>query len=428
MTHSCTIPRRKRLIIIGGGFAGAVLARRLERKLSAEWAIYLLSENNYITFSPLLPEVVGASVLPGHAVVPLRHMLKRTIIRMAHVERIDWSTRTVHFHQCEPDSLDFDQLVFAAGVRANLTAVPGMASHALPLKTVGDALHMRNCIISNLEEAVVSADPERRKRLTTFIIIGGGLSGVEVAGELDDFLRAATKYYPGISVSDLHIILIQSGSRLLPELSEKLGTTTARIFRRRNIDILLESRAVEVSAESVQLKDGRMISGATIICTVGTRPHAFIQNNALPLEHGRIATQPDMSIANLPGIWAIGDCARVLNAFSGKHCPPTAQFAVHQAHALADNIIRELQGLETQPFSHKPRGVLASIGHNKAVVELFGVEFSGFIAWLIWRGYYLLKIPTLSRKMRLFLEWNWAMFFPPDIAHLDFTRTQSDKN
>ncbi|MDT8398365.1 MAG: NAD(P)/FAD-dependent oxidoreductase [Pseudomonadales bacterium] len=417
----------KNLVIIGGGFAGSTLAQQLERHLPAEWEIYLLSETNFVTYHPLLPEVVGASVLPGHVQAPLRHLVKRTRIRMVKVDRVDLQQKTVYYHNNEPGELAYEQLVFAAGVRANTTMIAGMQEHALPLKTVGDALYIRNRVIERLEQATIHPDADHRKHLTTFIIIGGGFSGVETAGELDDFLQAAVGYYKNVQKEDCRVILLHGSDHLLPELSEKLGKKTELLFRKRHIDVRLNTRAVKIESDRVVLANDEVIAAGTIICTIGSTPHRFIQNDELPLERGRIRVAGDMSVPGREGVWALGDCALVPNAMDGRASPPTAQFADRQARFLARNIVAWTRGLPTKPFSYRPLGLLASTGHNKAVAEIFGFCISGFIGFLLWRGTYLLKVPTLARKVRLYLEWNWAMFFPPDIAHLGFKRTEPDE-
>lgn len=413
----------KNLVIIGGGFAGAKLAAKIERKLPPEWTIYLLSKTNFVTYNPLLPEVVGASVLPGHVQAPIRQMVNRTRVRMVTVDRIDIELRKIFYHNNEPGELVFDQLVFAAGVAANMAMMEGLEQYALPLKTVGDALYVRNRVIERLEQATIHPDPERRKALTSFIVIGGGFSGVEVAGELEDFLNAAEKYYKNVKREDCKVIILHAEDRLLPELPKKLGERVEQMFSERDIDVRLNAMASKIEDGRVILKDGSVVTGETIICTIGTAPHDFVQSDTLPRERGKIIVGPDMSVEGLNGVWALGDCALVPNAYDGKLSPPTAQFADRQAKVLAKNIVAKLANNTTEPFNYKPAGMLASVGRNKAVADVYGFQFSGLIAFLMWRGTYLLKVPTLSRKMRLFLEWSWGMIFPPDISHLGFRRT-----
>jgi len=212
----------------------------------------------------------------------------------------------------------------------------------------------------------------------------------------------------------------------LPELTEKLSNKTLKIFKKQGIVVLLNERASLLENEKVTLASGKIITAATMICTIGTTPHEFIQDQSLLTDRGKIVTEKDMSVKDSPGIWAIGDCALVPNEHSGELCPPTAQFADRQAKVLAKNIVAKLNKKPTKPFSYKPMGMMASIGHNKAVAEIFGIRISGLIGFMIWCGVYLLKVPTLSRKIRLFLEWSWSMFFPPDIAHLGFKRSDEE--
>lgn len=414
----------KNIVIVGGGFAGSKLAQCLERHLPDGWTVTLLSRDNFITYNPLLPEVVGASLLPGHVVAPLRQLTSRTQVRMVQVTGLDLEQRLVHYLGEGTGTISYDHLVLACGQGANLAIVKGMARYALPLKTLGDALFLRNRAIVRLEQAELQPDPELRRWLTTFIVIGGGFSGVETAGELADFLRASRKYYKSLGKGEIRVHLVHGTDRLLPELSASLGRFAARKMTQQGIDVRLNARAARVDDRGITLADGETISGGTIICTIGTAPNPLIGDLRLATNRGRIEVAPDMSVPGTAGVWALGDCAAVPNARDGKISPPTAQFADRQARVLADNIVRSLRGAPTRAFSYRPVGQLSAIGHNKAVAELGGVRIAGFVAWLLWRGVYLLKIPTLARKVRLFLEWNWAMFFPPDISYLSYTRTR----
>jgi NADH dehydrogenase len=398
----------KNLVILGGGFAGATLARAVQAKLPKDWAVTLCAAENYITYNPLLPEVVGASIMPGHVVAPIRQVAPKARLRMVNVTGIDPEARELHYLGEGSGVIHYDQLVIACGTRANLDLVPGMARYALPLKTLGDALFLRNRIIVRLEQAELQDNPELRRWLTTFVIIGAGFSGVELAGEIDDFLHAA----------------LQSGERIMPELSPKLSAFALKKMCRRGIDVRLNTRAVRIDDQGLMLDDGSKLNGGTVICTIGTAPSPLIDALPAAKQRGRLTVAPDMSLPDHPEIWAIGDCAAVINAHDGKTSPPTAQFAVRQARQVADNIARRLRGLPTRAFRYRPQGQLSSIGHNKAVAEVFGIRVSGFPAWLLWRGVYLLKIPTLARKVRVFMEWNWGMLFPPDIVHLRFTQTR----
>jgi NADH dehydrogenase len=341
---------------------------------------------------------------------------------MVQVTDIDLAERAVHYLGEGSGVIHYDELVLACGQGADLSLVKGMARYALPLKTLGDALFMRNRAIVRLEQAELQPDAEARRWLTSFVVIGGGFSGVEVAGGLMDFLRASRRYYGAID--ELKVTLVHSGDHLLPELNPKLGKFAERRMREQGIDVRLNARCARVDDRGITLKDGEILTAGTVICTIGTAPNPLIAALPLPKQRGRLEVAPDMSVPSAPGVWALGDCAAVPNARDGGMSPPTAQFAERQARALAANIVRKARGESTRPFSYKPVGALAAIGHNKAVAELFGFRLAGFVAWLLWRGVYLMKIPTFGRKVRLYLEWNWAMFFPPDISHLGYARTQ----
>jgi NADH dehydrogenase len=414
----------KNLIIVGGGFAGMRAARELEHTLPPHWTLTVISQENFITFNPLLPEVVGASLLPGHVVAPHRQMIHCSHVCMARVVEIDPAGKIIQYLGEGPGTFRYDELVLACGTQASLEVVKGMPSYGLPLKTLGDALFVRNQLIARLEQAELQPNIEHRRWLTSFVVVGGGFSGVETAGELVDFLYASLRYYKRVRAEDLAITLLHGSDHLLPELSASLGAFTLRKMRRRGVDVRLNARAVRVTDRAVQLESGELVSAGTVICTIGTEPNALIEALPVPKQRGRLAVNPDMSVPGLDGIWAVGDCAAVVNELDGKICPPTAQFAEAEATQLAANIVARVNGRPTEAFRFKPRGQLASIGHNKAVADIFGVRLSGFVPWLMWRGLHLLRIPTLARKTRLFLEWNWAMFFPPDIAHFGYRRTQ----
>lgn len=413
----------KRIVIFGGGFAGITLARELDRQLPEGWGVTLISQENFITYNPLLAEVVGASLLPGHVVAPHRQMLRKADVCMATVTGVDLDQRIVYHLGEGNGELHYDHLALACGTNANLSLVKGMADYALPLKTLGDALFLRNRIVSRLEAAELATDPISRRWLTTFVVIGGGFSGVEVAGEIEDFAHASLRYYRNIRAEDVRVILLHGTERLLPEISASLGEFTCRHMMTHDIDVRLKTRVVRVTDRGVMLDNGEAIEAGTVICTIGTAQNPIVTELGIPTERGRIVTAPDMSVPGHAGLWALGDCAAVPNAADGKTSPPTAQFADRQARRLAGNIAATLKGHPTQPFGYKPVGQLCSIGHNKAVAEIFGLKISGFIAWLLWRGVYLLKIPTFSRKARLYLEWSWAMFFPPDIVHFNYRRS-----
>jgi NADH dehydrogenase len=414
----------RNIVIVGGGFAGTTLAQRLERLLPPPWRVVLVSQESYTTFNPMLAEVVGASVFPEHVIAPIRQMVGRTRFIMATVTGVDFKRRLVAGETLAgPREIHYEHLVFAFGTRANLAIVPGMAEHALPLKLVGDAMFIRNRILQRVARIELESDPETRRRLGHFVVVGGGFSGVEVAGELADFLASARRFYPRVAKEELAVSILQDADRLLPELPECLGRAAERSMTRRGIRVRLAARAASVEAGGVTLASGEFIASATVICTIGTKPNPVVERLGVPTQRGRIETGPDMALKDLPGLWAIGDCALVTNGRSGQFSPPTAQFAVAQAHQLAANILRTIGGEPTRPFGHTSRGMMATTGHMKGVAQVFGLRLSGLPAWLLWRAYYLLRMPTFGRKLRIWVEWTWSMFFKADITHLRFTRS-----
>jgi NADH:ubiquinone reductase (H+-translocating) len=415
-----------RIVIVGGGFAGTTLARALERSLPAGWQVLLISEESYTTFNPMLAEVVGASVFPEHVVAPIRQMLRTSRFVMGRVCGLDLRRRVLTASTLAgPQEIAYGHLVLAFGTRANLALVPGLAEHALPLKLVGDALHIRNRVLQRVARIELEQDPALRARLGRFVVIGGGFSGVEVAGELADFLAGVRRHYPRVHEGELGVTLLHDTERLLPELPPSLGLKAAASLRSRGVDVRVTARASAVDADGVSLQGGARIESATVICTIGTRANPLADLLGLALQRGRIVTADDLSVPGAAGLWAIGDCALVRNHAdaTGAYAPPTAQFAVAQAQALAHNLVQRIAGRGSRPFGHVSRGMMATTGHLKGVAQLAGLRLSGLPAWLLWRAYYLLRMPTFGRKLRIWVEWTWGMCFAADITHLRFTRS-----
>ena len=441
-----TIRSESRTIaIVGGGFAGTTLARRLQPRLPPGWRLVLVSEESYTTFNPMLPEVVGAAVFPEHVVAPIREMLRQGATSqfvMGRVSSVDTERRCVRADTLAGvRTIAYDQLVLAFGVRAKLDLIAGFEQHALPLKLVGDAMAIRNRVLQRVARIELEDDPKLRRRLGHFVVVGGGFSGVEVAGALADFLHDALRWYPRVRGDELTVTVIETGARLLAELPEALGLAAARSLQQRGVTVRLETRAVQVDAEGLVLDSDERIESATVIGTIGTQSNPLVQSLGVPLVRGRIVTAPDMSVPGLAGVWAIGDCAYVPNeAARGRDeraarmhdgaadapapcAPPTAQFAVAQAHALMPNLIAAIEGAPTRAFGYTAKGMMATTGHRRGVAQIGRWSFAGLPAWLLWRGYYLLLMPTLGRKLRIWVEWTWSMLFSLDITHLRFTRT-----
>jgi len=415
--------RKPRIVIVGGGFAGANLSHLLQKQ-ARDVDITLVSEESYTTFNPMLAEVVGATVFPEHVVAPLRETTRRAQFVMGTVGRVDFAQKRLYCDTLKGEvAVEYDHLVLAYGNRARVDLIPGMAEHAVVLKTVGDAMHIRNLVLRRLALIELESDPQLRRCLGHFVVVGGGFSGVEVAGAIADSLREIRRYYPRVEANELKVTILQNGDRLLPELPDCLGEAAKKSLLKRGVDVLTMTQAKAVSARSIQLDGERTLDTCTTICTIGTMPNALTARfTELALDRGRIVTQPDLSVGGVDGVWAIGDCALIKNGDNGM-APPTAQFAVAEAKHLAKNLIARVAGKPTRQFAHRSRGSMATVGHLKGVAQIFGIRMAGLPAWMLWRAYYLSQMPTFGRKLRIFVEWTWGMFFPPDITHFRFTRS-----
>ncbi len=416
---------------MGGGFAGVKCARVLSKSLRGQGCeIVIFNRENHMVFHPMLAEVAGGSLNPDSVAAPLRQMLPGVRCRTEDVHDININGKTVVYKSYDERlaTLEYDQLVLACGGDVNLTMVPGMADHAFAMKTVGDAVALRAHVMEQLERAEVCEDNALRRWFLSFIIVGGGYSGVEVAGEINDLARSSRRFFQNIAEDDITVTLIHSRDQLLPEIGEKLREFTAEKMRQSGVTVTLNARAALATHKGISLKDGSEISGATIVCTIGTQPAAVLQKLEVAKERGRLKTQPDMRLLEQENVWAIGDCAVVTNAHDDAPSPPTGQFAERQGKQVAMNIIRVLRGETTQPFRFKPVGQLCAIGGHKAVAEIMGIRLSGFVAWVLWRFIYLMKLPSWSRRFKASFDWSWQLVFGRDLAHLKTDTTQRVSN
>lgn len=419
--------QNKRVVIVGGGFAGVTLAQRLERALP-QLEVVVLSAENHLVFTPMLPEVAGRTISPLDVVVPGRQLTRRTRWLEARVSRIDQENNVAHYVRRDGTaaSLPYTQLALACGAAADLAEIPGVAARGYPLKTVMDAIVMGNDLVGNFEAAAIEPDLKTRQRLLTVVVIGGGFSGVEVAGHLADLMHALRRSYPEIPPAHPRVVLLHKGAHLLPELHhEALSSFALRKLRANGIEVRLQTVARKADTLAVHPDSGGPIETGMIVCTVGTATHPLIRSLGLPLEKGRLKTEPDMRVKEAANLWALGDCSLIPNAYDGRPSPATAQFAMQQARQLAGNLARTSGGGTTQPFHFRPRGMLASIGHRNAVAAIYGVQLSGFSAWLLWRGIYLAKLPTLSRKLEVAMSWVCSIPFPPNSVQLQLPSKQS---
>ena len=416
-----------RVVVVGGGFAAVQFAKTLRSKLRAsECDILLFSRENHMVFHPLLADVAGASINADAAAAPLRQMLPGVGCRTERVQRIDLSSSEIEFDDGNGalTRLHYDHVVVACGAESNLGIIPGMTDHAFAFKVMRDAIELRQQIVRQMESAEAATDPSLRRWHLSFIIVGAGFSGVEVAGEINELVRSSTRFYRNFHKEDVVVSLVHSQDQILPEVAPKLREFARKKMEKAGITMLLNTRAVAATHEGVELNDGRMLTGATVVCTIGTAISPIVQALDVPKERGRIRTTPEMRIEGQTNAWAIGDCAYIINAFDNKPAAPTGQFAERQGRQAALNVVRILKAEPTQPFRFKALGQLCSIGGYQAVAEMLGVHISGFVAWLLWRGVYLFKLPTWSRRIKVGLDWSWDVLFPRDLSFLNTDTTQ----
>src|SRR6201981_618972 len=418
----------KRIVILGGGFAGMRTAECLEEKLRRDSSISLtlVNETNALLFTPMLAEVAGSSLEPSHISTPLRSTLRRTDFIRGVVADVDLEKRLVILrHDSGVDEassrrgVPYDQLVFALGSISNYLGMTNIEKFAFNFKSLLDAIRIRNHIIEMFERADVESDPVLRSSLLTFVIAGGGFAGVELAGALNDFAHGILADYPRLRANELNVVLVHSRDRVLPELSESLARYAQEKMQLRGVSFRLNTRIVDARPGVVRLSEGE-IHTETLVWTAGTAPSPLLKS--LPLEkdkRGALIVDGTLAVPGRPGLWAIGDCAAVTDAATGHACPPTAQFAIREAEVLASNILAQIEGRPVRGFHFDSLGALCVVGHQTACAELrvpFApakfLRFSGLFAWLLWRGIYLAKLPGLERKIRVLVDWTLELFFP----------------
>ena len=422
---------KKRIMILGGGFAGMRTAECLEKQFQGDpgVSIVLVSDTNALLFTPMLAEVAGSSLEPSHISTPLRTSLYRTEFIRARVAQIDLAGRRVILDTEHPggtaprSEVRYDQLVLALGSVSNYLGMANLEKLAFNFKSLLDAIRIRNHVIEMFERADREPDSEVRRTLLTFVIAGGGFAGVELAGALNDFAHGILADYPNLHPEDLSVVLVHSRDRILPELSESLARYAQARMEARGVAFRLNTRLADANPGVVVLSDGE-IRAQTLVWTAGTAPNPLLR--LLPVERdkrGALVVENTLELPGHPGVWALGDCAAVADAKSGKLCPPTAQFALREAEVLAKNIRAELRGRPKQRFHFDSLGALCVVGHQTACAELAipfvnhkSVRFSGLSAWLMWRGIYLAKLPGLERKIRVLVDWTIELFFPRDIV------------
>ncbi len=397
------------VLIVGGGFAGMAAARLLDDRAR----VTIVSDQNFQLFSPMLAEVASGDLDPRHIITPIRQIAPRARVVSGRVEKVDVSTRTVQVSRpfgLDPIELSADALVIALGSVPATFGIPGVEGWALPFKSIGDALRIRNRIIALLESATEEPDP----RLTHIAIVGAGYSGVELAGALADFLGESSRRY-FTSAPKPRVTVVDAVDRVTPALSPRLSKSAERALTRRGVDLILGQKVEAVTAAGLTLESGRTVDAATVIWAAGVRPHPMAAEMGLPTERGRLVVDGDLRAA--PGVFVAGDVGLIPDG-RGAISPPTAQFALRQGKYLGRHLPSHLAGDKTRPFRYRNLGELVSLGHRNAVGRVFGIPVSGFIGWFMWRTYYLMRLPGLMRKTRVSLDWSLDLLFPPDVAWL----------
>lgn len=414
---------RKQVVVIGGGFGGIYAAQELERLAAGhdDLEVTLISRDNYFVFQPMLPEVISGTIGITDTVSPIRTLLPRTHVMVREVTDIDLAARTVTVapgFMPRPRTVPFDHLVLALGTVTDFRGLRGLPEHAMPFKNLADALALRNHVIRALEEAAVEHENAAlRKRLLTFVVAGGGFSGVEVAAELNDFVQRAARHYRGIDPAELRVILLHGRERILPEVAAKLALFAQDKLKKRGVEIRLNTRLVAASASAALLQGGERIETETLVSTIPSSPHPLVERLGLPKSGGRITVDAQCQVEGHPGVWALGDCAAVPSPDGGT-CPPTAQHAIRQGRTLARNLAATVRGGRLQPFAFRGLGKMGSLGYHSAVAEVLGFHLSGLLAWWMWRAIYLAKLPGLGRRIKVATAWTLDMFLEPELVQL----------
>lgn len=406
-------------MIAGGGFAGLYAAKEFERALArrSDIDVTLISRENFILFTPMLHEVAAGDLSPGDIVNPLRRILRRVRIVVAEIEAVDLTSRTICCRNALQDverTFQFDHLLLALGSETNFFDTPGVSDWAITMKNLADAALLRNRMVALLEEASLHEDETTQQELLTFVTAGGGFAGAETTGAMNDFLRETARFYPAIKPEMIRTVLVHGGKHLLPELGKELGCYAERKLRKRGVTVANDALVTSYDGSVVKLNNGTSISAATLIWAAGAKPSAVIYNLPCRKQGGRLLVDDCLSVAGVPGLWAVGDCAAVPDG-TGKFYPPTAQHGMREAVAAAKNIARTIAGEPLKPFRYKTIGMLASLGHHTGVAMVFGIKFSGFVAWWMWRSVYLAKLPRLAKKFRVAVDWTLDLFFGREI-------------
>ena len=419
------------ILILGGGFGGLYTALELEKQIGDDTSveITLVNRENFFLFTPMLHEVAASDLDITTIVNPIRKLLRHTNFFDGEINSIDLNNKRVtvshgidasHGHE-----LPYDHLVLALGSITNFYGIAGLEERALTMKSLADAVYLRNQLIEHLEESDFECSTIPPEQLLTFVVAGGGFAGVETIAAINDFLRDALKFYPHLTEAMLRIVLVEHGSMILPELGAELGQYAQQKLEERKIEFRLGTKVTGLSEHGVELSDGTILPARTLIWTAGTAPCPILEPLACKKERGRIAVDEFLQVPGFPGVWALGDCAFIPDKKTGAAYPPTAQHALRQGQTLGRNIVAAMKGGTKKPFAFSTLGQLAAIGKRTGVAKILGFKFSGFIAWWLWRTIYLSKLPRLEKKLRVTLDWTLDLVFSKDLVQFMPLRSQT---
>ena len=415
-------PRKKRIVILGGGFGGVYAAINLEKLIAVDrlTEVFLVSHDNFFLFTPMLHEIAASDLEITNIVNPLRKLLRKVEVLVGEVHQVDLAAKRVLISRDSrnyPQQIGYDHLLIALGSVTNFHNLTASAELAVPMKSLSDAIRLRAQTLRHLEEANSECNPADRQSLLTFVVAGGGFAGVETVAALNDFVREALRFYPSLRQEMLRVILVHSGPVILPELGEDLGRYTQEVLTQRGVEIRLNTRVKGMTEENIFLIDGVSIPARNLVWTAGTAPSPIISSLPCAKERGRLLVDQFLRVPDWPDVWSVGDCAFVPDVRNpGKSHPPTAQHAIREGEVVAQNIAAALVGRPLKSFSFKTIGLLASIGRRMGVARIFGFNFSGFLAWWLWRTVYLSKLPGLDKKIRVAFDWTLDLLFPKDVC------------
>ena len=417
-----------RVLVLGGGYVGLYTALSLRRRTGRDIRIMVVDRRPYMTYQPFLPEAAAGSIEPRHAVVPLRKEMKGIKVVQGRVAQIRHAEREVEITSDVGDdrTIHYDELVVALGSVSRTLPIPGLAEFGMGFKYVEEAINLRNRVLGRLARAASTRDPALRRRLLTFVFVGGGFAGVEAFAETEDMARAALRHHPELSPEDLRFVMVEMMPRILPEMGPEMGEYTLGELRERGMEVYLETKLESCVDGHIELSDGQRFEADTLVWTAGVKPSPVLAKSDLPLgEKGHVIAAPTLQVTDqdghvVEGAWAAGDCAQVpdLTKDQPAYCAPSAQHAVRQARHLGENLGRHLSGKPLEDYKHHHLGLVASLGLNKGVADVMGVKLRGWPAWFMHRTYHMAQIPTFNRKARVVLDWTTAVFFRRDLVSM----------